>query len=122
WLTCPNATKLVSRLESEQTIEKVRKLLKEHTGFRERFLFEEKRYSLFLNEMLTRYCPGDVARALSNRGVSGGRLGTLKCLHSHVAFAILGNFSTGVVGNICIERLGGVDNVWCRDKPSVCVG
>ncbi|HET6713726.1 MAG TPA: DUF501 domain-containing protein [Actinomycetota bacterium] len=81
WLTCPEAVKAVSRVESEGWIGRLNERMADDEGFRASV---EAAHDAYAAERAT-----DLAAARSWGGVAGTRVG-IKCLHAHYAYRLAG--------------------------------
>ena len=81
WLTCPDAVKAVSRLESDGWIGRVNERLQSDAGFREAVELAHATYAADR--------AGDLEDARAWGGVAGTRTG-IKCLHAHYAYRLAG--------------------------------
>ncbi|HET9311445.1 MAG TPA: DUF501 domain-containing protein [Actinomycetota bacterium] len=81
WLTCPDAVKAVSRVESDGAIGRLNDRLRIDIGFREAVEAAHASYA--------RDRAADVAEAGEWGGVAGTAMG-IKCLHAHYAYRLAG--------------------------------
>ncbi len=94
WLTCPDAVKAVSRLESDGWIGRLNERMSEDEGFREAVELAHAAYAADRAE--------DLERARGWGGVAGTRTG-IKCLHAHYAHRLAGGDDP--VGGWVAERV-----------------
>jgi exopolyphosphatase / guanosine-5'-triphosphate,3'-diphosphate pyrophosphatase len=105
WLTCPDAVRAVSRLESEGWISRLNERIESDTGFAEAVAHAHAEYA--------RERARDDPSAERHGGVGGTRKG-LKCLHAHYANHlaggddVVGAWVAGTVEPIHDERPGRV--------------
>lgn len=81
WLTCPEAVKAVSRIESDGWIARMNDRMREDESFRAQV---EAAHAAYAADRAI-----DLARARSWGGVAGTRAG-IKCLHAHLAYHLAG--------------------------------
>lgn len=117
WLTCPWLCLQTSRLESAGAIDRVRAAIESGAGS-ETFERQELEFSRVLAE-LARWRGGRAAERTGRRGAAGGKPGSVKCLHAHVAYRLASG--QGVIGDICFEEIGETGGRWCETAPDVCV-
>lgn len=134
WLTCPRASSMVGRLESSGEMKAIKESLAADSGTHDEFLAEERRFAV-LQEDLARAAGGDeLARRLAARGVAGGRVGSIKCLHAHLAYRLSLQTDAGLpecgrvtsegralLGERCERLLEEEGGVWCERPPAACV-
>ena len=94
WLTCPEAVKLVSRVESEGWIARLNERMREDEAFRAAV---EAAHEAYAADRAT-----DLAGARAWGGVAGTRIG-IKCLHAHYAYRLAGGDDP--VGEWVAERI-----------------
>jgi exopolyphosphatase/guanosine-5'-triphosphate,3'-diphosphate pyrophosphatase len=94
WLTCPEAVKAVSRLESRGWIGRLNDRMRGDDGFREAVKSAHAAYAADR--------AGDLAEAASWGGV-GGTADGIKCLHAHYAYRLAGG--DDAVGAWTAERV-----------------
>ena len=103
WLTCPEAVKAVSRVESEGWIGRLNERMADDEGFRASV---EAAHDAYAADRAT-----DLAAARSWGGVAGTRVG-IKCLHAHYAYRLAGGDDP--VGAWVAER---VEPVHAEQRP-----
>ena len=81
WLTCPDAVKAISRIESEGWIARLNERMTDDEGFRASV---EAAHDAYAADRAT-----DLAAAVAWGGVAGTRIG-IKCLHAHYAYRLAG--------------------------------
>ena len=81
WLTCPDAVKAISRVESEGWIAHLNERMTDDPGFHASV---EAAHDAYAADRAT-----DLAAAVAWGGVAGTRIG-IKCLHAHYAYRLAG--------------------------------
>lgn len=119
WLTCPSAVSLVSRFESDGAVGRAAGWLESHRDAAERFAVEEKEFAELYLRVTGGRCAMDVSARLGAKGIAGGRLGSVKCLHAHLAYRLASG--RGQVGGWCMEHLFDDEGYWCERKPEACL-
>lgn len=119
WLTCPSAANAAARLEAVGGVREAGARLERDQASAEPFAAEEERFALMLNELARASGGARLAERLRERGAAGGRRGAVKCLHAHLAHRLAAG--RGVVGEWCLEELGGPEGVWCESIPQACL-
>lgn len=117
WLTCPWLCLQASRLESVGSIMRIQGAI-EGGGDSAMFAREEESFSDALLE-LAAWRGGMTPERTGRRGAAGGRPGSVKCLHAHVAYRLASG--RGVAGGMCLEEIDGHWGRWCERTPDVCV-
>ncbi len=117
WLTCPSLCFELSRLESAGGIERLRAQL-ESGEAAEVFTADEEAFGRILLALAESRGPGLVERT-GRRGAAGGRPGSIKCLHAHVAYRLASG--SGVAGGLCLDEIERRSGRWCERIPDVCV-
>ena len=102
WLTCPLLLKRVSRLESEGWMAELNARLPEDAPLRDRFTDSIARYE----------ARRDAHEVIPVSSPTGGGPDKVKCLHSHVAHALV---DSNPVGSLALDAVDWPD---CR---AVCV-
>lgn len=131
WLTCPHASSLVGTLESSGAQKTVARRLEEDPEAAEDFAEDERGFAA-LQEELARSIDGDaLAGRLGARGVAGGRMGAIKCLHAHLAYRLSigpeegeeehGAGRRALPGRWCEEMLKEEGGAWCDEPPAACI-
>ncbi|MEW6088820.1 MAG: DUF501 domain-containing protein [bacterium] len=104
WLTCPHEIYLISRLESDGLIKKIKNKFIINTSLKENIITINKNFAGYRKKF---YPPGlsiKRVKSLEGKGIDGIKdLSSLKCLHSHWAYHIavkknpIGNIIEGYV-------------------------
>lgn len=134
WLTCPRASSMVGRLESTGRMEELRERLAGDECAAAVFLEGEERFAVLQEELALAVGGEALARRFASRGVAGGRVGAIKCLHAHLACTLsLGpeagamdgapdrHGARALAGEWCLEMLEEEGGVWCESPPEACV-
>jgi len=119
WLSCPFASRVIAGLESDGYVSVFSSKLGDK-ALREKFSGEEIEYASFLRSLLSKHASKRVRFAFDGKGVSGGKIGSIKCLHAHTAYALSTGCERGMIGRWCIEKVGGEENLWCAGKDEAC--
>nr|WP_303646127.1 DUF501 domain-containing protein [Candidatus Solincola tengchongensis] len=92
WLSCPLLQKEVSRLESGDLRERLRRLLRADEAFASALRGAEEEYRGLREEWAERMGRGEEVRGFfsSRTGIGGTVAGGLKCLHAHLAHYLAG--------------------------------
>lgn len=114
WLTCPFLQREVSRLESGNLREELRRRLDAEEGFASGLREGEAEYRRLREEWAERLGSGERVRELfsSRAGIGGTVAGGLKCLHAHLAHALAGGRNP--VGEMLREEVGDIQVRGCR--------
>ncbi len=108
WLTCPYLSKGIDRLEAEGLIGKLEEKLRGDDSLRERLAAAHRSYIVERDRLLSaadrRYLEErGMMRSLNERGIGGiADFSRLKCLHLHVAHALV---SGNPIGEIVLDLL-----------------
>ncbi len=140
WLTCPNASTGVGRLESRGEIARVGMRLHADEALREEFIRQERALASMQRRIAEASGGEELANRVASRGAAYGRIGSMKCLHAHLAchLALQGDRRSGdveaggatesrrrgirsVPGELCVEMLEEEGGVWCERPPAPCV-
>jgi uncharacterized protein len=119
WLTCPHAANGAGYLESEGFIEMVRARLEADPEARATQLMEDEELSRDYYQFACRVSDDDFAGMIAGKGIAGGRIGSVKCLHAHLAYRLAGR--SGIVGGWVMEELERRRGVWCQTAPEACI-
>ncbi len=118
WLSCPYACREAARLESERAVRRFSESLARAGEDALRFEEEEERFGLIQSEIA--WSGGEVPTdRLRERGVAGGRRGSIKCLHAHLAYRLASG--RGVVGGWCLDEIEQGTGCWCEKIPEACL-
>jgi hypothetical protein len=92
WLTCPLFIRHVSRLESGEFREVLRRRLRDQPGFADALKRAERQYVMERESWADRLGGADRLRGhfTGREGVGGTVAGGLKCLHAHLAHFLAG--------------------------------
>jgi len=130
WLTCPHSSSRSGTLESSGAMRLVEQWLEADTDAAGQFAADEDSYCEIQREVALATAGEQVADRLSARGVAGGKMGAIKCLHAHLAYRLaLGPTGLdderaggrGAIGRWCLERLEQEGGYWCERPPSACI-
>lgn len=121
WLSCPRLVGEVGGLESGGMVRTFVYRLDDGGEAAWTFREDENRFSRMLFNLFALEFGRDAAEKLGPRGVAGGRVGSVKCLHAHLAYRLASG--RGIPGTWVMEELQARGKgVWC-DRPSqACVG
>jgi len=120
WLTCPYLSKGIDRLEAEGLIGKLEEKLRGDDSLRERLAAAHRSYIVERDRLLSaadrRYLEErGMMRGLNERGIGGiADFSRLKCLHLHVAHALV---SGNPIGEIVLDLL---ERRACPEGEVVC--
>lgn len=118
WLTCPHASRQMSRLEGDGAARRFMEALEPGGEAAVRFLAEEERFGA-MQVRLAEGVSEELARRVRGRGVAGGQPRAVKCLHAHLAYRLASG--RGVVGGWCLEELVKSVGRICDGVPATCV-
>lgn len=140
WLTCPNASAGVGTLESRGEIARVGMRLQTDEALREEFIRQERVLASMQRRIAEASGGEELANRVASRGAAYGRIGSMKCLHAHLAchLALQGDRCGGdveaggetesrrrgvrsVPGELCVEMLEEEGGIWCERPPAPCV-
>ena len=122
WLTCPYLSKGIDRLEAEGLIGKLEEKLRGDDSLRERLAAAHRSYIVERDRLLSsadrRYLEErGMMRSLNERGIGGiADFSRLKCLHLHVAHALV---SGNPIGEIVLDLL---ERRACPEEDVICSG
>lgn len=110
---------MVGSLESEGAIRRYRDRLERDKALNEGFLSEEEVVAAACSELMRALGGDTLWRKLGGRGASGGRPGSVKCLHAHLALTLATGW--GTLGCWCLEEVS--DDEWsgCERPRDACV-
>lgn len=139
WLTCPSASKAVGGLESRGEIARVGERLCGDPALLGEFMRQERMLSSMQQRIAEASGGEELANRVASRGAAYGRVGSMKCLHAHLAchLALGGECRGGtepgggteprhggarsIPGELCAEKLEEEGGVWCERPPAPCV-
>lgn len=119
WLSCPSAAGAMGLLESEGLAKEYARRLKTEPEAYALFMAQEDDFARLYLELVRRACGDGVADRIGEKGVAGGRKGSVKCLHAHLAYRLASG--SGRVGGWCIEVFEGKAGLWCERVPEACL-
>jgi len=115
WLTCPYLVEKVSKLEAEQKINEIEKIIQNDPELNQqmkRVHKEEIEKRMKLLEEKINSLPKNMVKKLKETGIGGIKdFSTIKCLHLHYASFLVGEDNPA--GEI-VDRY--IDNKYCDDK------
>ncbi len=121
WLTCPYLSKGIDRLEADGLIGELEEKLEGDGPLRERLAAAHRSYIAERDRLLSsadrRYLEErGMMRSLSGRGIGGiADFSRLKCLHLHVAHALV---SGNPIGEIVLDLL---ERRACPEREVICL-
>lgn len=119
WLSCPSAAKAAGNLESMGLMEEFKRRIESDDELRSVFQTEEDGFSHILEAAAFDSGGIELAVRFKDRGAAGGVKYRVKCLHAHLAYHLAHHY--GLLGEWCIEELGGPGRLWCEKTPKACV-
>ena len=120
WLTCPYLSTHIDRLESAGWIGRLEERLAVDDAFAERYRaaqasYVDRRRALLSDEECRELAARGMLESLSERGIGGIReTNRLKCLHVHVAHALV---SANPVGETVLRKVARVE---CPPERVIC--